>query len=200
MADKLSWAWSQGSWYVVDYAKSGRSSCKEFRCKQKIDAGELRIGIEAPEDDHRGTQLGWYHPACLWKTFTYKTNANKEIQSREDIQGFAKLKQDDQTLIENLLSGKQIDGPPAPVGTSAPSTALRRKVITKIEGNTMTLTGPTFHIKEDLKKFGAKFNGETKAWVITKKDNDTFDDIEKFLAGDSQEETSADSAAKRRRT
>ena len=31
-------------------------------------------------------------------------------------------------------------------------------------------TGPTFHFKEELKKMGAKFNGETKAWVITKKE------------------------------
>lgn len=32
------------------------------------------------------------------------------------------------------------------------------------------LPGPTFHVKEDLKKLGAKFNGQTKAWVITKKE------------------------------
>ena len=30
--------------------------------------------------------------------------------------------------------------------------------------------GPTFQFKEDLKKLGAKFNGQTKAWVITKKE------------------------------
>ena len=65
----LSWAWSSGAWYVVDYAKTGRSTCKEFRCRESIKEGELRIGIEAPEDDHRGSQLGWYHPSCLWKTF-----------------------------------------------------------------------------------------------------------------------------------
>jgi len=35
------------------------------RCRKAIGAGELRIGIEAPEDDHRGSQLGWYHPSCL---------------------------------------------------------------------------------------------------------------------------------------
>ena len=30
-AMSLAWAWSIGAWYVVDYAKSSRSTCKEFR-------------------------------------------------------------------------------------------------------------------------------------------------------------------------
>ena len=49
-----------------------------FRCRKAIAEGELRIGIEAPEDDHRGSQLGWYHPSCLWKTFSFQKNANKK--------------------------------------------------------------------------------------------------------------------------
>ncbi|CAJ1350469.1 unnamed protein product [Effrenium voratum] len=89
----------KGAWYVVDYAKTGRSTCKEFRCKKAIAEGELRIGIEAPED---------------------------------------------------------------------------------------------------LKKLGAKFNGESKAWVITKKANDTFEDVEKFLGH--TEEPVLKRPAKRQRT
>jgi len=37
----LSWAWSCGAWYVVDYAKTGRSSCKEFR----LDARASKIHL-----------------------------------------------------------------------------------------------------------------------------------------------------------
>ena len=48
------------------------------RCRKAIMEGELRIGLEAPEDDHRGSQLGWYHPSCLWKTFSFQKNANKK--------------------------------------------------------------------------------------------------------------------------
>ena len=35
-----------GTEYCVEYAKSGRSSCKV--CKAKIDQGELRLGISSP--------------------------------------------------------------------------------------------------------------------------------------------------------
>ncbi|CAK9053186.1 Poly [ADP-ribose] polymerase 1 (PARP-1) (ADP-ribosyltransferase diphtheria toxin-like 1) (ARTD1) (DNA ADP-ribosyltransferase PARP1) (NAD(+) ADP-ribosyltransferase 1) (ADPRT 1) (Poly[ADP-ribose] synthase 1) (Protein poly-ADP-ribosyltransferase PARP1) [Durusdinium trenchii] len=190
----LSWAWSQGAWYVVDYAKTGRSTCKEFRCKKAIAEGELRIGIEAPEDDHRGSQLGWYHPPCLWKTFSFQKNANKKIESTEDIKNFHHLRNEDRELIESLLEGKTVESP-----KGAPSSSLRKKIITKVEGNTMTLTGPTFQFKEDLKKLGAKFNGELKAWIITKKDNDTFEHVEKFLAGD-DDESVVKRPAKRQRT
>ena len=201
MASKLSWAWSEGSWYVVDYAKTGRSTCKEFRCKRKLEIGELRIGIEAPEHDHRGSQLGWYHPSCLWKTFAYKSNANREIRSLDDMSGFATLKECDKQLLKALLEGRNAGDPAAELATSpAASSAARRKVSVKIEGNTMTLSGPTFHIKEDLKKFGAKFNGETKAWVITKKDNDSFEHVQKFLKGEDSEQFGGESSpAKRQR-
>ena len=53
-------------------------SAVALRCRKAIMEGELRIGLEAPEDDHRGSQLGWYHPSCLWKTFSFQKNANKK--------------------------------------------------------------------------------------------------------------------------
>ncbi|CAL1172052.1 unnamed protein product [Cladocopium goreaui] len=210
----LSWAWSCGAWYVVDYAKTGRSSCKEFRCRKAISAGELRIGIEAPEDDHRGSQLGWYHPSCLWKTFSFQKNANKKmgrlkrhhippgtIESTADIQNFHHLKAEDKELIQSLLDGKASRIEAAARGSQ--DAKIAAKIVTKIEGNTMTLTGPTFQFKEDLKKLGAKFNGQTKAWVITKKDNDSFEKVLNFLAGkdgDNDSKPSGPRAAKRQRT
>mmetsp|Transcript_64875 Transcript_64875/g.152543 ORF Transcript_64875/g.152543 Transcript_64875/m.152543 type:complete len:204 (+) Transcript_64875:80-691(+) len=201
MAGKLSWAWSQNAWYVADYAKSGRSTCKEFRCKKAIPSGELRVGIEAPEDDHRGNQLGWYHPACLWKTFTYKSNANKEITSLTQISGLDKLRRVDQAVFQALLDGKGSgQAPEASQPTSEVAAGLRRKVNVKIEGNIMTLTGPTFHIKEDLKKFGAKFDGGTKAWIITKQDNDSFEAVQAFLRCDGLDLSASSSPQKRQRT
>ncbi len=88
-------------WYEVELARSGRSCCKEFRCKQKIDEGELRIGIKTEETDHTGDTLGWYHPNCLWKTFNYKTNANKRIEKTSDIKGFRSL--DDYSVFPQVL-------------------------------------------------------------------------------------------------
>jgi hypothetical protein len=40
------------SWWEVDYAKSGRSKCKN--CKQTINEGEPRIGISSEQEDHGG--------------------------------------------------------------------------------------------------------------------------------------------------
>ena len=136
---------------MVDYAKTGRSTCKEFRCKKAIADGELRIGIEAPEDDHRGSQLGWYHPPCLWKTFSFSKNANKKIESTEDIKNFHHLRSKDRQLIKSLLEGKTVESP-----QGAASSALK-KIIAKVEGNTMTLTGPTFQFKEDSQLFSGAF-------------------------------------------
>ena len=102
-------------------------------------------------------------------------------------------------MIQSLLDGKA-PSQATSGSTSSDSTALKKKIIKKIEGNTMTLTGPTFHFKEELKKMGAKFNGETKAWVITKKDNDNFDEVLHFFADkDDDTEAAMKRPAKRRR-
>ncbi|GMI62120.1 hypothetical protein ScalyP_jg9691 [Parmales sp. scaly parma] len=46
----------------VQYAKSGRSSCKG--CKEKIEKGEVRIGTGkgGPEGDPKYSGYGWLHP------------------------------------------------------------------------------------------------------------------------------------------
>jgi hypothetical protein len=48
----------------VEYAKSGRSACKN--CKEKIGMNELRIGILV-DDDHFSTGQGtqWFHKVCF---------------------------------------------------------------------------------------------------------------------------------------
>jgi len=45
-------------WYEADYAKSGRSTCKEFRCKQPIEEGGLRIGIKSEATEY-AARSGW---------------------------------------------------------------------------------------------------------------------------------------------
>merc|ERR1712050_264209 len=98
-------------WYHAEYARSNRATCKEFRCKRKIEKGELRIGKKQDENDHMGADLGWYcfedaQGPCLWKTFTYKKNANKPIAYVSDISGFAELREVDQARIEAILAKK----------------------------------------------------------------------------------------------
>ena len=54
--------------YCIEYAKTGRSSCK--KCKQAIDKGLGRIGkITAnPFSDDGGEMKVWYHTKCMFET------------------------------------------------------------------------------------------------------------------------------------
>ena len=53
--------------YCVEYAKSGRSSCK--KCKQQIEKGAGRIGkITAnPFSDDGGEMKAWHHMRCMFE-------------------------------------------------------------------------------------------------------------------------------------
>lgn len=170
----LASAWSLGAWYAAEYAKSGRSKCKEFRCKQCIASGELRIGVLTEENDHWGGQQGWYHPKCLWKSFEYKKNANKRIESLEEIKNLEHLKPPELELLKGLLEeGTSLD----PEGVDCRPQSIKRK----LEGDVMTLSGPTFHFREDLKRLGATYCPKSKTWSFVKKENDGFQALEDFL-------------------
>uniref|UniRef100_A0A7S3ZF71 SAP domain-containing protein n=1 Tax=Lotharella globosa TaxID=91324 RepID=A0A7S3ZF71_9EUKA len=85
--------WNDGDYYYeVDYAKTGRSKCREFRCKETIPEGMMRVGKTLyEENDHWGKHLGWYHPECLRKTFWYRKNGNKKIKRASEIKGYRSL-------------------------------------------------------------------------------------------------------------
>jgi hypothetical protein len=164
----LSFPWTsfEDCGYVAEYARTGRSTCKEFRCKSTIAKGQLRIGIDAGEEtDQSGRIMGWYHPTCVFRTFGYSSNANKKILSPEDIQGHGNLELDDKALIRGLIA----DGPPpiiAPMAAlmGAPSTnAPPVKIYIHADGG-LRVTGNTFDIKDGLKKAGGRWDGDAKAW------------------------------------
>ena len=50
---------------VIEYAVSGRSSCKH--CQQTIAEGALRVGHETRSFHHDGFDTSWYHVACFKK-------------------------------------------------------------------------------------------------------------------------------------
>ena len=88
--------------YLAEYAASGRSKCGEFRCQhKKIEKDELRIKLCYDDQYVSGK---FYHPACLWKTFTYKKNANPKIRSLEDVHGVEDLEEKDQETLQNLIA------------------------------------------------------------------------------------------------
>jgi hypothetical protein len=52
--------------HTIEAAKSGRASCR--KCKEKIAKGELRFGLEVPNDFAEGeTSYRWFHLACAAK-------------------------------------------------------------------------------------------------------------------------------------
>ncbi|KAM3962867.1 poly-(ADP-ribose) polymerase [Aphomia sociella] len=85
--------------YQVEYAKSGRASCKG--CKQKIDQGALRIARMVQSAFHDGKQPNWYHEDCFF--------TKQRPTSVAEISDFNKLKNADQkkllSRIEDNSSG-----------------------------------------------------------------------------------------------
>ena len=59
--------------YRTDYAKSGKSSCKE--CKEKIEKGQLRLAVMVPFKVEKIPN--WYHPNCFFVKNKPKVRNNK---------------------------------------------------------------------------------------------------------------------------
>ena len=55
--------------FCIEYAKTGRSSCK--KCKQQIEKGIGRIGklTANPFSEDGGDMKVWFHTRCMFETF-----------------------------------------------------------------------------------------------------------------------------------
>lgn len=78
----------------VDYAKSGRSTCKS--CKDMIQKGELRLATSLDCDQFSGTK--WYHWKCFelprkFKQAQYGFNPEKHVLHLDN------MKKKDQGII-----------------------------------------------------------------------------------------------------
>ena len=76
--------------FQVEYAKSGRASCRQ--CKDTIGKDSLRVArlVKSPHFD--GTMPQWYHFRCIWKAKRYPSDEN-------DIKGMDAIKYEDQEKI-----------------------------------------------------------------------------------------------------
>ncbi|XP_038987109.1 polynucleotide 3'-phosphatase ZDP isoform X2 [Phoenix dactylifera] len=82
---------------VAEYAKSGRSSCKN--CGKAIAAGSLRVGSSSK--DPRGFDLKkWYHLDCF-------PTRDHPLAAAEEILGFSSLKSFDQDALRKLEAFQQ---------------------------------------------------------------------------------------------
>ncbi|KAL9659787.1 hypothetical protein QQ045_024596 [Rhodiola kirilowii] len=87
---------------VAEYAKSGRSSCKN--CTKGIEAKALRLGLVS-KDVRRGFDVTkWYHLDCFKEGLEMTTSVEK-------INGFDSLKMSDQESLKALveMSAKQVN-------------------------------------------------------------------------------------------
>jgi len=95
--------------HVVEYAKTGRSSCKNTKCKGKIETGELRIGKVAPSPFGDGEVTNWFHAACIFDAQTRYRGDSKKIENHSSFHsGWSDLKSEDQKKIEDYIAGKNL--------------------------------------------------------------------------------------------
>ncbi|XP_055949557.1 poly [ADP-ribose] polymerase 1-like [Argiope bruennichi] len=88
--------------FAVEYAKSGRASCK--KCKQNIAKDALRMAIMVQSHMYDGKMPLWHH----WKCFFEKKN---KLQSISEIANFDNLRWEDQEKIKKKLAGGgDVDG------------------------------------------------------------------------------------------
>ncbi|XP_025819033.1 polynucleotide 3'-phosphatase ZDP isoform X2 [Panicum hallii] len=84
----------------VEYAKSGRSTCKG--CSGAIASGALRLGASTP--DPRGFDATkWYHVAC------FPSDASHPLGPVESINGFDSIKEADREELHELVKNRKRD-------------------------------------------------------------------------------------------
>ncbi|KAM8817182.1 poly [ADP-ribose] polymerase 1 [Rhynchonycteris naso] len=93
--------------YRVEYAKSGRASCK--KCSESIPKDSLRMAIMVQSPMFDGKVPHWYHFSCFWKV------GHSIWQPDVEVDGFSELRWDDQQKVKKTaeaggVTGKGQDG------------------------------------------------------------------------------------------
>ncbi|XP_062938873.1 poly [ADP-ribose] polymerase 1 isoform X2 [Cynocephalus volans] len=93
--------------YRVEYAKSGRASCK--KCGESIPKDSLRMAIMVQSPMFDGKVPHWYHFSCFWKVGHSIRHPDIEVD------GFSELRWDDQQKVKKTaeaggVTGKGQDG------------------------------------------------------------------------------------------
>ncbi|KAG8183478.1 hypothetical protein JTE90_001045 [Oedothorax gibbosus] len=83
--------------FQVEYAKSGRSSCK--KCKENIGQDTLRVAIMIQSPFFDGKMATWHHLQCFFEKKTTLKNV-------DEIANFSNLRWEDQEKIKNHIGSK----------------------------------------------------------------------------------------------
>ncbi|XP_057321273.1 poly [ADP-ribose] polymerase-like [Microplitis mediator] len=81
--------------FRVEYAKSGRASCKS--CKGNIGKDDLRLAKISQSPFHDGVMTSWFHPDCFFAKTKPKTIG--------DIANFDNIKWEDQEMVRKRVEG-----------------------------------------------------------------------------------------------
>jgi DNA ligase-3 len=107
--------------YCIEYAKTGRSSCK--KCKSQIEKGVPRVGKITPNpfSDDEGDMKVWYHMRCMFETLKRARTA-KKIETPADIEGFPDMKDEEKEEIRKLIAEFDVPKPAAKAGKTGTKT------------------------------------------------------------------------------
>ena len=86
--------------YVVDYAKSGRSSC--VVCDEKIDKDVVRVGRMERSERFDGLTPRWTHLTCAMG------REGEKIESADVIEGLDDLRVEDQQDVRDVVAGNPV--------------------------------------------------------------------------------------------
>ncbi|XP_039848947.1 polynucleotide 3'-phosphatase ZDP-like isoform X1 [Panicum virgatum] len=142
----------------VEYAKSGRSTCKG--CSGAIASGALRLGASTP--DPRGFDATkWYHVAC------FPSDASHPLGPVESINGFDSIKEADREELHELVKNRERDQTAEPSPKKAktqmpsPSEGVSDKASVSVEyakSGRSTCKGCSKNIAKGALRLGASFH------------------------------------------
>ncbi|KAN0029725.1 hypothetical protein ACTA71_007861 [Dictyostelium dimigraforme] len=91
--------------YRIEYATTGRSSCKQAKCKKQIEKGNIRIGAIFPSErfETDGVGTDWFHPNCFFDKQKKARKTTKKVDDIDDLIGFDDLSKSDQKSIKNKV-------------------------------------------------------------------------------------------------
>ncbi|KAN0015999.1 hypothetical protein ACTFIU_005949 [Dictyostelium citrinum] len=91
--------------YRVEYASTGRSSCKQAKCKKQIEKGSVRIGAIFPSErfETDGVATDWFHPNCFFEKQKKARKTTKKVDDIDDLIGFDDLSKSDQKFIKSKV-------------------------------------------------------------------------------------------------
>jgi len=96
--------------FKIEYAPTGRASCKDSKCKDKIDKDSLRIVKFSPKPERFGgdgsdVMSSNYHWKCFFATQKRMRAGSRKVEATSDLDGWDDIKGADQTKVEALIKG-----------------------------------------------------------------------------------------------